>query len=368
MFVLALVACKPVVAPGPPQPPVDPATQPVDPSDPPPDPTDPPVDLGAELLESLGQTRWTGTVTRDGVSRQVVQYFDADQGLWAERINPYGPSSSKQMRELEALDDGETIEGLVIEPAGWPDDPDAGDTITARATILDGSPRQLRLETDAGTELYQEGEPLFPEQGFYATARAWQPGDEVDVGFCDSGIWGFDYPVLFDFARGVGLTPVAEDTVDGAPLTPWVEVGGSFGIGDVPGFDQYGGTDANVPYNFIVTYSGILNHPGGTLRIRESDDEVADGVWVFLGDDVGTGGEDEYFLEVNGFWWWDGTTGEPETTLPAGPVEIEVMIARCTEPLDDVSFDISFDGGPWQPIENADIRPLVPHGARDGVF
>src|SRR5690606_6594648 len=130
---------------------------------------------------------------------------------------------------------------------------------------------------------------------------------------CDSGLNGFDYPTLFAFARGDSPDIVATDVVAGAHLRTWTDPSNNnqFSVNDVDGFDRLGGTELSDTFNFFVTYSGALSHPGGPLSRRELDDSVEDAVWTFLGDDAGAGGEADLFLEVHGFAWPDATSDEP---------------------------------------------------------
>ena len=349
-----LQACvTPVAPPAAP----DPTIEVLPPTDPTPDPTE---DHSQELLDALGDSVWYGVATRDGVSRTVEQHFRASQGEWVEVINPWGPATSRQLRRMEVDPDGSTVTTTVLVPAGWPEDPAEGTQQTGTITLLEGTPRQIRIESGSRVEVFQAGVAAQPTTGFTATARVWGPGDPVDEAFCDSGVFGFDYETLFDFARGVGLAPQAKDVVAGVPIGTWQDQGNNeFSVSDVPGFDRDGGTDLTDRFNFIVTYRAIVQHPGGTLAFRETDDAVEDGLWVFLGDAAGVGGEEDYFFEVHGFYWWDGTEGEPSIDLPPGPIAVEVMIARCTEPIETVSLEFSTAGGPWLPASQLEAMPIL---------
>ena len=52
--------------------------------------------------------------------------------------------------------------------------------------------------------------------------------------------------------------------------------------------DQFGGTHLSDQFNFVVRYTGTIDHPGGSFVVREDDDRVEDVVWVFMEDKVGS--------------------------------------------------------------------------------
>ncbi len=321
------------------------------------------------LLDALGDSVWLGTGTRDGVTRTIEQHFQAGQLQWAEIINPWGPGRYRQLRDFDVDADGVTAHTTVVVPPTWPEDPAEGSQDDWTLTVSDGSPRQLEISRGGTTETYQEGSEPEPTSGMTAYARVWTPNDAVDLAFCDSGVFGFDYLELFRFARGVGLPPLAEDVVAGAPLAEWRDQGDNdFRVSDVPGFEVRGGTLLDDRFNYVVTYRGAFVHPGGTLSIREADDSVEDGIWVFLGDEAGAGGEDEYFLEVHGFLWSDGTSDEPSMSLQSGTYEIEVMIARCTEPIRPVLLQASINGSSWAPVDDLVLVPRLDQAAFPSPF
>lgn len=82
-------------------------------------------------------------------------------------------------------------------------------------------------------------------------------------------------------------------------------------------------------------------------------------MWVFLGDAAGSGGGDDYFFEVNGFYWPDGTWASPSINLPPGPLAVEVIIARCTETIEPVTMEFSLGGEPWMPAAATPVVPFI---------
>ncbi|MCZ7685310.1 MAG: hypothetical protein M5U28_43640 [Sandaracinaceae bacterium] len=93
--------------------------------------------------------------------------------------------------------------------------------------------------------------------------------------------------------------------------------------------------------NFIVRYRGRVAHPGQLFMREENDDTDLSALWVFLGDNVETGGISQVFLEVHPFTSADTTCDVcpgscfsascPGGTVPSTPgeVEIEIMIIWC---------------------------------------
>lgn len=317
----ALAACTPDVAPEVTDGPVTPGPTPA------PTPA-PSVDPVQELAAALEGTVWHGHAEIDGVERMLEHHFRGTTRT--QVVNPFGPSS----HHADVALDPEAVE------------------------LFNGL---LFLEIDGQRIEFEAGPAPIPTEGFTANARVFEPGGAVDEAFCDSGIWGFDYDVLLPFARGVGSeAPLAHDVVAGAPLTEWADPGDNrFAVADVPGFDRDGGTELDDRYNFVVTYRGTLDHPGGTLQFREADDDVEDGIWVFLGEHAGTGTADDAHLAVNGFYWFDGTEAEPTADLPAGPVEIEVIVMRCTETITPVTLEYAINGSIWRTLDRLDVRPPI---------
>lgn len=181
----------------------------------------------------------------------------------------------------------------------------------------------------------------------------------MDKAFCTSGASGFSYGPLFDFARGKSAqTSLGQDLVGGAKLLKWRDATGQnrFAVSDVPGFSDLGGTSLSDQANFLVHYQGVVRHPGGAFQVREQNDVVEDGIWVFIGNNVGTG---TFFLEVHGFIFPDGTADEPSTNLPAGDIPIEIIVARCAKQISDIDAEIRLAGGSYQLIGNAPTTPTV---------
>jgi hypothetical protein len=249
----------------------------------------------------------------------------------------------------------------VVQPPGWPVHPENGRMDDWQLEIVEGMPRKLRTTRAGAVEEFTEGPWPAPTDGLTATVRVFKVGGVIDEAFCDSGANGFDYPELFSFARGVSDEIVATDHVAGARLLQWTDPSNNnqFSINDIDGFDRLGGTELSDSFNFFVTYTGTLAHPGGPLRMREADDSVEDAVWVFLGDKAGVGGEKDLFLEVQGFAWPDETSDEPQADFPAGDLPIEAIVVRCTEAIKNVDVEVMPPGGQWTLVGNAASTPPI---------
>jgi hypothetical protein len=145
------------------------------------------------------------------------------------------------------------------------------------------------------------------------------------------------------------------------PLHTWTDPSqnNQYSVNDVDGFDQLGGTTLTDTFNFFVTYTGTVTHPGGDLAMREANDSVEDAVWVFLGDAAGTGQEMDLFLEVQGFAWPDETSDEPSASFPAGDVPIEAILVRCTESIADVDVQIQVPPNDWTLVGDAPTVPVI---------
>ena len=109
--------------------------------------------------------------------------------------------------------------------------------------------------------------------------------------------------------------------------------------------------------NFFVYYTGTLAHPGGTFRMREFDDVVTDGVWAFLGPQVGSTLKQDLFLEVHSRIWPDATYDVVSRSMPSSKVPIELVIARCGSTIKTVTLQGQVDSGPWMSL---DMFPLEP--------
>jgi hypothetical protein len=312
----------------------------------------------ARLLAALGNSTWHGTHVRDGKERGFELQFRASSLLWAEIRNPYGPGRHREMRAFTVEQDGRTASSTVIVPGGWPPNPDNGRQDEWTIEVIDGTPRRLRTTRNGVVEEFEEGPWPEPTSGLTAIVYSFAPSMGIDNAFCDSGVGGFNYPVLFAGARGTsGETLLGVDVVAGAPLMSW-SGGSNFAVTDVAGFNRLGGTHLSSQSNFVVRYIGSMDHGGGTLRMRELDDSVEDGVWVFLGDDVGSDSTADLFLEVHGFAWSEYTPDEPSRTLPAGPVPIEAILYRCTEPVTPVDVQIDTGSG-WKLVGESPSSPVI---------
>jgi hypothetical protein len=287
--------------------------------------------------------------------------FSGSSLQWVEIVNPYGPARRREHRVFTLDADGKTLHTTVDAPAGWPILPNNGQKRDFQVTVIDGSPRTLVVKGSSGEEIYQEGPAPAPKDGLTATARAFETGPVSDA-FCTSGLSGFDLKTFWDFARGKSSQPVlAEDTVAGAKLKTWTDPTGSnkFAVVDIDGFDRLGGTDMSDQFNFVVTYTGKVKHPGGLLKMKELNDVVEDGVWVFLGGKVGSSLKSDLFLEVHGFAWADSTPDEPSQSFAAGDLPIEIIVARCAKAISNVDVMISLNGGPFTLVGNAPTLPEI---------
>ena len=312
-----------------------------------------------ELLAAIDDTVWHGLQTRQGKTRAYEQWFDADTKRWAELRNPFGPSRHDVLREFVVHADGVTVEAV--------DDAD-GSVTSWSIEVLPGSPRTLRITDDNGAaEEFAEGITPEPALGLTAEVRVFQANGAVANAYCKAGGCGIDYATLFAFARGGGAeSDLGRDIVAGARLLSWYNVP-NFGITDVGGFDfgTLGGTELSDQYNFIVRYTGWIEHPGGVFTMRERDDDVGElnptdygGVWVFLGNDVGAGGFADLFLGVNAFAFCsDGSADEPGASAGPGYVPVEIIMIRCNTDGPPVDVELAFEGEPYDYVGNQPTAP-----------
>ncbi len=316
--------------------------------------------LAQVLLDQLGNSVWHAQQQRSGKNRGFELRFDASSLLWAEIRNPYGPARHRELRSFTVESDGRTVHSTVITPAGWPVTADNGRKDDWQLEIIEGSPRVLRTTRDGVVEQFEEGVWPAPTDGLTAIARVFPAGGEVDDAFCKSGANGFDYEVFLDFARGKSAEPtLGVDVVAGAKLNTWHDGTGAnqFAITDVDGFDRLGGTELSDQFNFFVLYRGTVSHSGGLISMREKDDWLEDGLWVFLHDDVGSSSTADIFLEVHGFIWSDDD--EVSGFYPVGDVPFEAIVARCSKQIADVDIQISFNGGDFQLVGDVVTAPLI---------
>ncbi len=345
-----------------PEPVAEPEPEPVAEPEPEPEPEAP--DLARELRRKLYGTIWHGEQERDEGGRARNRGFELifdDASLWAEIRNPFGPARQRVLRSYVIEADGATVNSVVQFPEGWERPPRPGAMETWTVVVEEGNPRRLRISGQEGTEVFTEGPWPAPDRGLTAQVRTFGSG-VIEDAFCTSGVSGFEHRIFWEFARGQSDTPPRNfDVVAGASLSPWTDPSDQnrFAVTDVDGFDQLGGTLLSDQRNFVVLYTGTVDHPGGELGFREQDDGVEDAVWVFVGDKVGSTLEVDMFLEVHGFFWPDGTDDEPEIILPAGPVDVEVIIPRCSKQIADVNVEIRMGSGDWIAIEDAPTHPDI---------
>jgi hypothetical protein len=129
-------------------------------------------------------------------------------------------------------------------------------------------------------------------------------------------------------------------------------------VTDVAGFDQLGGTELSDQFNFIVRYVGTITHGGGSIQMRELDDDVRDAVWSWLGPGVGSSLLTDVFLEVHGHAPADYTADVESGFFAAGPVPIEVMVLRCSQSIQTIDVQIDAGSG-WQLVGNAPSLPQI---------
>jgi hypothetical protein len=228
--------------------------------------------------------------------------------------------------------------------------------------IVAGTPDTLRVTGSLGTETYERGGWPAPTDGLTATARVFSASGAVANALCLSGLSGIDYGTLLNFARGAGSEqPLGVDRVAGARLLRWHDSSGmnDFTVADVPGFADLGGTTLSAAANFVVHYTGTVEHPGGTLTLRELDDSVTDALWVFLGTGVGSSNPSDLFLEVQGSLAPDRTSDAPSANFAPGNVPIEVIVVRCASAIDDVDAQLRFGAQAYQLVGNAPSDPLL---------
>jgi hypothetical protein len=259
------------------------------------DPTTTGGSMAGELLDALSGTVWSGEATRDGKTRGYELRFDSDSLLWSELRNPFGPSRLREMRAMKVDPDGQSVHTTVIQPPGWEVHPENGREDDWTLEVLDGDPRTLRTTRDgAGRGVHGGHAWPVPHRRPHRHRAHLQGRRRRRRGLLRLGRQRLRlHPTAFGFARGMSDEIVATDVVAGAKLLTWTDPSknNQFSINDVDGFDRLGGTELSDTFNFFVTYTGTVDHPGGDLAMREGNDSVEDAVWVFLGDKAGKGGE-----------------------------------------------------------------------------
>lgn len=302
-----------------------------------------------QLLDALGTSVWSGTQTRtEGTVSRTRLYevrFRATDLLWGETRNPFGPARNRRMRSFMIDADGTTVTSIVITPTGWPVPPDNGQHDMWTFQVIAGSPRTLHITDVAGhTEIYTEGATPAPTDGLTAEVRVFPSGGSTDMALCTSSAFSITRNTIWGFARGTGSdTVIASDVVAGAHLREW----NNFGVSDIDGFDQNGGTLLSDMGNFTVRYTGVVHFPaGGDLWARETNDSLQRMMLDIFGDtDVGSTSTAGIWLDVVGYTTISDATSDPNSiTVTGGDVPIEVIVLRCagssTEPLDaELSLD-----------------------------
>lgn len=318
-----------------------------------------------QLINALGKSTWRGTHDRGGRERSVEMRFDAGSLLWAEIVNPFGPSRKRTMRTMNVEADAKTVHTTVITPAGWPVGPDNGKKEDWTLELRAGTPRTLVATRGGVVEEYEEGAFAPPESGLTAVVRVFDPGGAMDNAFCNANTFSSpDRGVIWAFARGESAeAATATDVVAGAPLLSWADRSGgnNFAITDVPGFDLAGGTELDDQFNFVVLYLGTVSHPGGPFEMRERDDDILDALWAFVGDGVGSSNLNDLFLEVHGHVPADATDDEPAANFAAQDLPIEAMILRCDGQIDGQAVDLeaNLNNGGFRLVGEQPTKPLV---------
>ena len=319
-----------------------------------------------ELLTKLSSTVWHGTGTRRGKTRAVEIHFRASRLQWGEVENPFGPARRRELRTISVSEDG-VVHSVVTNPNTWLDATINGRDADYKLEVIEGSPRRLKVTSKGATEEYAEGPEPTPTSGVTAVVRTFASAGKVDASFCRASVFNsVDYVTMFNFAREGRFKSIEQeigiDFVVGAQMQDWTDPTGQnhFSVGDIAGFDRLGGTELTDQQNFFVYYAGNLVHPGGTFRMRETDDVVADGLWSFLGpQQVGSNLANDFFLEVTSRPWADGTVNAPARAMAAGTVPFEVIVARCATTIKTVSVQGQLDSGPWKGLRDFPIEPVL---------
>lgn len=316
--------------------------------------TDGGIDRRRILMDALGDSTWSALQTRIETSgaggREIERAYEiefrASSLTWTEVRNPFGPARRRRMRVFTIDRDGEQVHSTVMTPDSWPLDPLDGEMEDWRFTVSTGSPRTLTIENqDTGAiEVFTEGGWDAPTGGLTAEVRVFAADGAMNTAACNNSTT-FDRPTIWGFARGASVeAPLSRDIAAGVDIARW-DATTSFAVTDIAGFDRLGGTLISDQANFVVRYSGTVAHPGGTFRMRETDDAVDGGLFVFLNDDVGSTSSSDLFLEVQFFGFIpDATPDAPSITLPAGPVPFEAILWRCTGSSDEAT-DLQIDIG-----------------------
>lgn len=321
------------------------------------------ANAGDALEAELRGTVWNGLQDRDGKDRAYEISFHASERQFGEIRNPFGPARNLTYAEFEISPNGETMFAV---------DEISGEVSEWGIELVSSNPRTLRLSKPGGLEVFTEGYWTVPETGLTAEVRVFPADGVVANAYCKASSFQceIDYDALFGFARGENVeTPLESDIAGGVELLSWYNVP-NFTVTDVEGFgfDSLGGTLLSDQYNFVVRYTGWVEHPGGALSMREQDDDVGEfsatgngGVWAFVGDDTGVGGFDELFLGVNAFGFCsEGSTDEPVVNVTgSGFVPIEIIMVRCNTDGPPVDAEMKITSGPWLYVGEQPTAPDV---------
>lgn len=330
--------------------------------------TDPGSMAKQMLAGALGTSTWNGMQLRNGKMRAIELRFNAPSLLWAEVRNPFGPARRRELRVFTLDDDGKTLRSTITQaPDGADSARPLGKQETWSVTVVAGSPRTLQLvnmDNPSVTETYSEGAWPAPTDGLTATVRVFSSTGATYDAYCGkSSVSAPDYGPLFEFARGRSAqAPLGTDLMAGAKLLRWRDASGAnrFAVTDVPSFSDLGGTTLSDQSNFFVHYQGIVNHPGGAFQMREQDDDVTDGLWVFIQNKVGSTNTNDLFLEVHNLTFVpDKTADAPSSNVPAGPVPIEIIVVRCAQQIRDMDIELRLNGGPYQLVGNAPTASTI---------
>jgi len=330
--------------------------------------TDPSMTPKQVLASALGTSAWNGMQQRSGKMRAIELRFNAASLLWAEVRNPFGPARRRELRVFSIDDDGSTLRSTITQaPDGMDPARPLGKQEVWKVALATGTPRTLQLvnmDNPGVTETYTEGAWPAPTDGLTATVRVFSSTGAAYDAYCGkSSVSAPDYGPLFEFARGRSAqAPLGTDLMAGAKLLRWRDASGAnrFAVTDVPSFSDLGGTTLTDQFNFFVQYQGIVNHPGGAFQMREQDDDVTDGLWVFIQDKVGSTNTNDLFLEVHNLTFVpDKTPDAPSSNLAAGPVPIEIIVVRCAQQVRNMDIELKLGSGAYQLVGNAPTTSTI---------
>jgi MYXO-CTERM domain-containing protein len=319
------------------------------------------------LMEALGTSTWSARQTRfepsggggGMVERAYELQFRASSLEWAEIRNPFGPARRRRLRVFTIERDGTTVNSTVMNPDTWPVDPMDGTMESWLFTVTPGTPRTLTIESveTGAIEVFQEEAWPAPTGGLTAEVRVFGPDGAMGSAACGNSTT-FDRPTIMAFARGASVEmPIERDVMAGAPIESW-SASTAFGVTDVAGFDQLGGTLVTDQSNFVVRYTGTVAAPSGTIRMREADDVVDGGLFVFAGANVGSTSISDLFLEAQFFTFIpDATDDEVSGTFAPGDVDFEAILWRCAGgDATDLQIDV---GAGYGPVSTAITSPII---------